>query len=271
MTNKQILFTLIIAAVPLTARTFPADQPVIRLDILEGRPVASRVFLNGKGPFRFLLDTGAQTNQVEALLARQLGLTSQFQVVLETASGTARVPGGRVAEVTLEGATAANQEFLFTGMEAVQELSPDIQGVLGQEFLSRFDYLLDFRGRYLVFGAAVPGGTRIPARVIDGRMAVQTSHGYLVLDSGTEALILFHTTASSGPGGTIRTASGAGAVSMVHGATVRIGAKSYRPATAAFAANPFLPEDGLLPASLFGSIYVSNSGCYVVAEPWPNR
>ncbi|MGA2150338.1 MAG: hypothetical protein ABSH49_35910 [Bryobacteraceae bacterium] len=208
---------------------------------------------------------------MEASLAGKLGLAPSFQVALDTASGTTRVPGGRVAEVTPRNATAANQEFLFTTMEAVQALSPDIQGVLNQEFLSRFDYLLDFRGRRLVFSATAPDGRRIPARVIDGRMAIQTSCGDLVLDSGTQALVLFHTPASSAPDGTIRTASGAGAVSMVQDATVRIGAKSYRPAMAAVAANPAAPEDGLLPASLFGSIFVSNSAHYVIAEPRPER
>jgi hypothetical protein len=61
-----------------------ADQPFVKLEILGGRPVVSRVFLNGQGPFRFLLDTGAQSNQVETSLARKLGLTASFQVALDT-------------------------------------------------------------------------------------------------------------------------------------------------------------------------------------------
>jgi predicted aspartyl protease len=271
MTHQQIFSLIIIAAAPLAGRTFPAEQPSVKLEILGGRPVASRVFLNGQGPFRFLLDTGAQTNQVKEALASKLGLAPSFQVEMDTRLGTTRARGGRVAEITLGNATAVNQEFLFTTMEAVHALSPNIQGVLGQEFLSRFDCLLDFRGRRLVFGATAPDGTRIPARVIDGRMAIQTSYGDLVLDSGTHALVLFHTPASSVPGGTIRTASGAGAVSMMRDATVRIGAKSYRPAMAVVAANPAAPEDGLLPASLFGSIFICNSAHYVIAEPRPEK
>jgi len=269
MTHQQIFSLIIIASAPLAGRTSSVDQPFVKLEILGGRPVASRVFLNGQGPFRFLLDTGAQTNQVEAALARRLGLVPSYQVVLATASGTTRVPGGRVAEVTLGEATAADQELLFTSLDGVHALAPDIQGVLGQEFLSRFDYLLDFRGRRLVFSAAAPDGTRIPARVIDGRMAIETSYGDLVLDSGTQALVLFHTPVSSAPGETIRTASGAGKVSMVQAVRVRIGARSYRPAMAAVATNPAAPEDGLLPASLFGSIFVSNSAHYVIAGPRP--
>ena len=208
---------------------------------------------------------------MEASLARKLGLAPSFQVALDTRLGLTRAPGGRVAEVTLGSATATNQEFLFTSMEAVHALSPGIQGVLGQEFLSHFDYLLDFRGRRLIFGAAVPDGARIPVRMIDGRMALTTSYGDLVLDSGAETLVLFRTPVSSTPGGTIRTSSGVRAVSMVQEAIVRVGAKSYRPVMAASADNPAAPEDGLLPASLLSSIFVSNSGRYVIAEPRPER
>jgi hypothetical protein len=271
MTHKLIFSLIIIAAAPLAGRTFPASQPFVKLEILGGRPVASQVFLNGQGPFRFLLDTGAQTNQVEATLARKLGLAPSFQVELATASGATRVPGGRVAAVALGEASAADQEFLFTNMDGVHALSPEIQGVLGQEFLSRFDYLLDFRGRRLVFGAAVPDGARMPVRTVNGRMAISTSSGDLVLDSGTEALILFHAPAPAAPGSAIQTAVGAGAVPMVRGATVRIGERAYHPAMAAVAADAGSQEDGLLPASLFGSIFISNSAHYVIAEPRPER
>ena len=254
MTHKLIFSLIIITAAPLAGRTLPPSGPFVKLEILGGRPVASQVFLNGQGPFRFLLDTGAQTNQMEEALARKLGLAPSYQVVLATASGATRVPGGRVSEVALGEASAANQEFLFTNMDGVHALSPEIQGVLGQEFLSRFDYLLDFRGRRLVFGASVPDGARMP-----------------VLDSGTEALILFHAPARAAPGGTLQTASGTGAVPMVRGATMRIGERTYRPAMAAVATNAPCPEDGLLPASLFGAIFISNSAHYVIAEPRPER
>src|SRR5271157_3120358 len=270
MTHKQILFSLIIAA-PLAGRTIPASAPFVKLEILGGRPVASQVFLNGQGPFRFLLDTGAQTNQVEAALARKLGLTPSFRVELATALGATLVPGGRVAEVVLGEASAANVEFLFTSMDAVHELSPDIQGVLGQTFLSRFDYLLDFRGRRLIFGSAVPDGAHLPVRIVDGRIAIATSYGELVLDSGTDALVLFHAPASAALGGTLQTASGAATVQMVRGATVRIGGRAYRTTMAAVAGNAATLEDGFLPASLFGSIFVCNPAHYVIVEPRPEK
>lgn len=149
-------------------------------------------------------------------------------------------------------------------MEAIHALAPDIQGVLGQEFLAHFDYLLDFHNHRVVFGAAAPEGPHMPARLIDGRMAIVTSYGELVLDSGTRALVLFHAPAGQQDGSTVQTDSGEGAVSTLRSAAVRVGEKVYRPSAAAVAPNAQLTEGGLLPASLFPAIFICNSGHYVV-------
>jgi hypothetical protein len=229
-----------------------------------GRPVVDEVFLNGQGPFRFLLDTGAQTNQVEASIARKLGLTPTFRVEMATASGTIPVAGGHVAEVSLGSATASNQEFLFTTLDGIHTLSTDIQGVLGQEFLAHFDYLLDFAGHRLVFAAPAPeAGNRVNFAMIDGRPAIETSEGNLVLDSGTDTAVLFRAS-SSAPGDRIRTASGSASVSMLQNLRLRIAGREYRPASAASIPQSSQGEDGLLPASLFRAIFFSNSSHYAI-------
>jgi hypothetical protein len=99
-----------------------------------------------------MLDTGAQTNQVEEALARQIGLAPAFQVEMATPTGTIHVAGGRVGKISLGTATASDLDILFTNLEGAHTLSSGIKGVLGQEFLGRFDYLLDFARHRLVFG-----------------------------------------------------------------------------------------------------------------------
>ena len=69
------------AAVPLTAR--------------HGRPVVDGVYVNGHGPFRFLLDTGAQSSQLDVRLAREIGLVAAYRVELVSAGGVRKVPGVR--------------------------------------------------------------------------------------------------------------------------------------------------------------------------------
>jgi hypothetical protein len=228
-----------------------------------GRPIVDQVFINGQGPYRFLLDTGAQTNQLQAALARKLSLQPSFRAALDTTAGTTLVKrGGTVSRVSLGAATAINQKFLFTELEAVRMLSPGIQGVIGQEFLSHFDYLLDFGNRRLTFGEAAPEGLKMETRVIDGRPAIKTSEGELVLDSGTDAAILQR--GGFGEEGTIRTASGSAAVRVLGNLRIRIGGREYRPEMTLFAPQSLLEGDGELPACMFRELYISSSGHYVV-------
>ena len=132
MTKLFTLGSLIIvaAALPCNARTAQPAESGTRLRLMGGRPVVDDLYIDGQGPFRFLLDTGAATNQVDAALARKLGLEASFQVELASVGGTTHVKGGRVAKVTLGTAEAANQEFLFTTLDGVHALSPSIQGVV---------------------------------------------------------------------------------------------------------------------------------------------
>jgi hypothetical protein len=239
----------------------------VKISILSGRPVVSQVFLNGQGPFRFLLDTGAETNQVDAALARKLGLTATFQVELQTASGATHSRGGRVSHVSLGSAEASNQEFLFTNLDGLHTLSPDLQGILGQEFLAHFDYTLDFHEHRLTFGPAPGAATHMPVRLVDGRMALSTSLGELVLDSGTDSLILFRSAVQPATG-QIRGSSGeTAAASLERLSELRIGGRVYRLAKTAVEPQPGAHEAGLLPASLFRALFISNSGGYVVVDP----
>ena len=238
----------------------------LRMLIMSGRPVVDGVYLNGQGPFRFLVDTGAQTNQVDASVAKKLGLKLTFRTKIATVSGTATVPGGRVAELALGPAIASNQEFLFTGLEGIHQLSSSIQGVIGEEFLSHFDYLLDFAGRRITFGAVEPaGGSRIVLNRIDGRPALETDKGKLVLDSGTEIAILY-TASVERAEGCGATASGSTRVSQARDFKFRVAGHAYSTLAAAVS-GVSLQEDGVLPASIFHSVYVSNSGNFLVLDP----
>jgi hypothetical protein len=59
------------------------------------------------------------------------------------------MPGSDGNQVTLASAKSGDQKFLFTGLEAIHKMDPDVRGVLGQWFLSNFDYLLDLKAKRL--------------------------------------------------------------------------------------------------------------------------
>jgi hypothetical protein len=238
----------------------------VKLTLLEGRPVVEGVFLNGKGPFRFLLDTGGQTNLLEPELARGLGLSPSFLVRLATVAGETAVPGGKVMEVSLENATARDQEFLFGGLEGVRELSREIKGVLGQEFLSKFDFLIDLRGKTLFFGFPTPSGSKVPVDFVEGMMTVPTNHGRLVLDSGSNATIIYGP-ADARPGAEIQTSSGSIEAMRIQNLRIEIGGRRYLAGEAARVSRRASISDGLLPLNLFRAVYVSNSGGFIVIDP----
>ena len=259
---QKLLAVSLLGLLAAAAPCFSATAPV-KLRIMGGRPVVENVFLNGHGPYRFLIDTGAQTNQVEAGLAKELGLRPSFQVELDTSAGATNVPGGSIENVTLGTAEAAHQEFLFSNLDGVHALSPEIRGILGQQFLTHFDYLLDLRRHELTFGVT-SGGLRTSFHLIEGRMAIATNHGNLVLDSGTDTMLLFHEAAS--PSKSIRASAGLiASVSETRTVELKVGEKIYRPSVVSAQGNA-MPEDGLMPASLFHAVYVSNSEGYVILQ-----
>ena len=119
----------------------------------------------------------------------------------------------------------------------------------------------------LTFGGAPAAGVRVAVSVAYGRMEVPTSEGRLVLDSGADMLFLFRK--SSRPtNAQISSAAGQNASATIENAPdLRIGGRTYHPMRALFQEVADAPEAGLLPASLFQAVFVSNSEGYVVFDP----
>jgi hypothetical protein len=261
-----LVASLVATFFPCAAFAQPV-QPTLKLQVIGGRPVVDGVYLNGQGPYRFLLDTGTQVNMVEAGLAKKLGLVGTFERELLTPSGSSHLRGGMVGKVSLGPVETEGQEFLFTNFDAEHTLSPDIRGILGQEFLAHFDYMLDFQHHGLTFGAVAAEGAHVPVRVVYGCMTVATNQGDLLLDSGADMLFLFRNSVGATTA-QVRASSGLSApVSVDRAPGVRIGERMYYPTNVEYRAVAGAPEAGLLPTSLFHAIFVSNSEGYVVFDP----
>lgn len=244
---------------------------VLKLRLAGGRPIVDCVFLNGQGPYRFLIDTGAQSNQVDAAIAGKLDVTPTFRVSVVTATGTTQIGGTRLAEVTVGAVRSSDQEFLFSKLDGIHALSSDIQGVIGEEFLSHFDYLLDLRGRTLQFGAPAPAGEHVLIEPTDGCPTVVTSLGRLILDSGSDIVVLFSDGVlfSEGKGiasSRLQTAAGSAFVQPMPSQRVRIGSRNWKTVQTVMAPGGGSAADGLIPLSVFKRVYISNTGGYSVIE-----
>jgi hypothetical protein len=259
--------TILIGALILASS--PAVNAV-NLRVREGRPIADGVYVNGHGPYRFLVDTGTNVNLIDTNLAQAIGLTVAFQVDLTTATGKLPVPESDGNEVVLDAVKVDRQKFLYSELEAIHNFWPDVQGVLGQSFLSQFDYTLDLRGKRLVFGKQQgPDRRGVPLRMINGRLAVATSLGDLIVDSGSAQLVLFGVEPDIGLGGKRewRTVAGSQPVGMLSNKSLVIGGRTIWRGNAVAIPNRSEPGvDGLLPLSFFKAIYVCNSDGYAIFE-----
>jgi predicted aspartyl protease len=156
------------------------------IDVAHGKPFVM-VMVNGKGPFRFVIDTGTGGEAfITSELAERLGLPAAGRARLRDPSGQG---GQRVPMVLIQSLQVAGVEFTSV-KAAVHKLSDgdgDYQGLLG--FLLFRDYLLtlDFPNRRMALasGALEGDGERsvLTFRMPDGVPIVPMRIGGIEIDA----------------------------------------------------------------------------------------
>jgi hypothetical protein len=241
---------------------------------LHGPVVVVSVQLNGQGPFRMIVDTGASSCSVVPRVANLLRLKAEYRVLDVTPSEQRWIPGSRSVEVNLGARTTKNVEFLWQESRGFAEAGLDEDGVLGQNLLSGFDYLLDYKSRQLVPDSPEPhaAGKRIKFSRAAGRMllpAMNPSDGSmrLILDSAASNVFLWRTGGGQGldRAATLVSMNGHRGVNLYLMPVLVVGDQVLQRLEAVVAPYPDQDrlEDGLLPTVLFQSIYVSNSEAWV--------
>ena len=89
--------------------------------------------MDGRGPFRFLVDTGAQSTMIQASLASELKLQPEFRVELVTVNGTRLTPGAKLRTLRLGATVLPELEVLFHDLTEARRLDPAIRGVPGRQ------------------------------------------------------------------------------------------------------------------------------------------
>jgi hypothetical protein len=256
---------------PLTAFAAPAAGVPFRLT--DGGGVIVPVFTGGRGPWRFLVDTGAEASTVSDALARRLDLAPVAQVRVLTPAGVETRPVVSLSGVSVGDAAAETVLASVAGPDRLRIDGRDADGILGQDFLSRFDFTIDYRRRILAFGPAAAGGN-------DVRLALHRDAGRLLVDlpqpgdapalrfvpdSGTSALVVFERSTPSSLAmerldgrAAVESLSGASrAVEMRRVPRLRVGSATLRDQVAAVVPRPeetAAEGDGLLPLHHFASV-----------------
>jgi predicted aspartyl protease len=243
--------------------------------------------VGGLGPFRFLLDTGSTHTAVTDRLATAVDAVPVARTVMRAAAGSVGCLVVALPTVVVDGVSADGLTATALPQAAAAALGPGIAGVLGQDFLSRFTFTIDYRRSQIVWHDAdyVAPGPRLTLVPAQDRWLVElpqpaTSSGgpatlrRFVPDSGADTLVLF----GERRAGCLITAWRAGTSRLgsltgeraVRTATVdglRVGDATLDGQVAAVvpSAAPDDP-DGLLPLHLFASVFFSARSRALVIE-----
>ena len=167
---------------------------------VEARQIRTRmtvgVTVNGQGPFRFMVDSGADRSVVGAALARRLALPPARSVTLHDMAGSRCVDTVRVEQLRVGGS-----ETKALSVPALSEAHLGAQGLLGIDALAGQRLMFDFDARTITFQntrralrAAGPDEIVVIARRRKGQLIItEVKVGrhelYAVVDSGSELTI----------------------------------------------------------------------------------
>jgi predicted aspartyl protease len=179
-------------AMPATPETVLQANRVADLFIVD------EVYLNDRGPLRMMIDTDNSSSIVRSTAAHSLALHPNYAVQVETAGGEKTIVAAIPDEVRIGLLRDNAVEVVIMDLK-----TPGVDEVLGQSWLIRHDYLLDYRLHRLVVDlAAPPAGIRAALRSTGGRPLVLAEvngrRQELVVDSGTSNLVLFGQMSSPG-------------------------------------------------------------------------
>ena len=284
------------AAVPVLAQT--AFQ--LNYKVLRGSLIVVPVHVNNSEVVDFMLDTGTSRTIVDCQLMRANGLVPIGKTTLSGLQGTAASSIVEVESLSMGGATVHGLKVCVRG-----ELPYRIRGVLGEDFLHNFDLLIDYHRHVIEFEPvkAVEDGADdrlLVARVSGERLPIGlegsfnggptqnrlTVRGYakelgekpltLQLDSGSDSLMLFNQSVQFGAEWERKTSSATGmfqvatsmSMNQMRVQMLTLGSSITQNVDVIVPSHHIDADvDGVLPTSLFRSIFICHSGRFVILNP----
>jgi gag-polyprotein putative aspartyl protease len=121
----------------------PANVKGIPLHTLNRHQMVVSVFINHSGPYEFLVDTGTQMTVVDEALAADLHLATTGNARVAGVSVQGAASFARLESLQLGDHSIVNQGVVVYDMKNVQGAGFSLRGLLGEDFLSRYDVLID--------------------------------------------------------------------------------------------------------------------------------
>lgn len=164
----------------------PADHPPPEVEepngaaasrVPTGRDSSARltapVMINGAGPFQFMIDTGANRSVINKELAERLALPPGPAVSLNTVAKASMRPSVIIDRLQLGDRVQRRVRAPSVNLAG----APDVDGVLGVDWLRGRRLLLDFKGKSLEIGAPQREASRegrviVPAKRRSGQLTM---------------------------------------------------------------------------------------------------
>lgn len=177
----------------------PAAEPapgVERLGlVMDPTRLTLAVTVGGRGPFRFIVDTGAERSVISSALAGALALRPGAALRIITMAGREAVPTALIPRLQLSAARSVRD--VQAPVLAAADIGAD--GMLGIDALRAQHVVFDFRGHAMTIkppdrGAGNPDEIVVTARTRRGRLVlgearVERLRTDVVLDTGAEITI----------------------------------------------------------------------------------
>jgi hypothetical protein len=263
------------------------SKEIINFRLRDGYLIVVQTMVNGAGPFSFLLDTGATHTVIDPGLARQLQASVIGEASLTTVSDVRKDKLVRLKQVRVGGSAVSELGAIIDKLGDVKLKAPGIRGVLGEDYLSNFDFLIDYKERILSFGEDAPAGERCRFETMGHYRGLPTTNRLLIeaefmdvnggkvqlqLDTGAKMPELFPVRQESFPSqpwaGSMAFNSGPNATTIHSRITIKVGSTAVRDLDVVQSRRGVAFDAvGLLPASIFNRVYISHSGGFVVLNP----
>ena len=290
-----LAFSILLPAIAQVPGQTPATTNIvtakIKLDDLS--MIIVPVSINGFGPYDFILDTGCAKTIVDKKLAYELDLPHVGEKTVVGVLASERKSVVHLESLSVAGATVPGGDVFSSDNSAT--VTGKVRGVLGEDFLQNFDLLIDYSHQVirleapLGFMAEAASGEHLPVQLTGTYHGRQTHNrlvvsGYikelgdkpmaLLLDSGANTLTLFQDTLE--PGANQQTFMNAGSFNKWISLSaetrkvrdLRLGDDSLSNLTVvALSRRADVDTDGLIPTSLFRSIFISHRGGFVILNP----
>lgn len=266
---------------------FAATRPVqasagtVRFDSPSPGEMVVQVTIDGHGPFRFLVDTGSSHSAVTESLAARVGATPVARATMMTATGAIECLIVRLPTLAIGDAVIGDLLPTVLPAASASMLGDQLDGVIGQDFLTAHNFTIDYRRQHIVWGdgGAPAKAERLRLRSLNDRPLVELPQQsgetiVLVPDSGSTHLVVFspqrfRLRSVTDDGTRVDTLGGSGRVRSVVVASLAVGRRTLREVSGGLVSGAtFGPErgDGLLPLHLFDRVYFNNSEGYMSVE-----